>query len=268
MQYLRAAIFIACFTALANAKRDSKVCNSLWVTIWGDGERCAETYVSETDTYTLATPYQIMGSMSDKPTATTPPPTSPTYPIIGALCSSTNKCPTGQCCGKYGYCGSTIDYCGAGCYPDAGLCWSPSGSLAPPIASEAPASTPPSPPPPPPITNIPSATVDVIPSASPTWIPCTSLADFYVDSAQLGAYYHACGYYGVCQNVDPSFVGQASSMYFSSGTSYCDLYASADCGAGNELVIYVNDAAEADFSSASPSFNDQLSSFKCFGYIL
>lgn len=32
-------------------------------------------------------------------------------------------CPTGQCCGANGLCGSTIDYCGAGCNLEWGVCY-------------------------------------------------------------------------------------------------------------------------------------------------
>jgi hypothetical protein len=32
------------------------------------------------------------------------------------------KCPRGQCCSQYGYCGSTPDHCGAHCQPAFGIC--------------------------------------------------------------------------------------------------------------------------------------------------
>ncbi|OUM57967.1 carbohydrate-binding module family 18 protein [Piromyces sp. E2] len=32
------------------------------------------------------------------------------------------KCPTGQCCSKYGYCGKADDYCGKNCQPEFGEC--------------------------------------------------------------------------------------------------------------------------------------------------
>ncbi|CZR54754.1 uncharacterized protein PAC_04638 [Phialocephala subalpina] len=197
-------------------------------------------------------------------TATTAPPTSPTNPIIGALCSSTDKCPVGQCCSKYGYCGTTSDFCGAGCHPDAGTCWFPSGSLAPPLASEVMSSWPTytQPPlPPPPVSNIPSATVDVIPSASPTWTPCSPLAEFFVDTNYGGAYYDACGTYGVCQDAPLDFQQIASSMYFASATSYCDLYAGTAC-TGGLLSISVGSPDQSDFGW----FGDQMESFICYNY--
>ncbi len=32
------------------------------------------------------------------------------------------KCPSGQCCSKYGYCGKSKDYCESGCQSDFGKC--------------------------------------------------------------------------------------------------------------------------------------------------
>ena len=39
-------------------------------------------------------------------------------------CSAADPCTNGGCCSQYGYCGTTEDYCGDGCQPDAGQCWS------------------------------------------------------------------------------------------------------------------------------------------------
>jgi len=38
------------------------------------------------------------------------------------------SCSNGLCCSKYGYCGSTDEYCGSGCQPYYGKCWSSSSS--------------------------------------------------------------------------------------------------------------------------------------------
>ncbi|KAH6599659.1 hypothetical protein BASA50_002856 [Batrachochytrium salamandrivorans] len=32
------------------------------------------------------------------------------------------QCSVGDCCSQYSFCGSTVDYCGAGCQPEFGLC--------------------------------------------------------------------------------------------------------------------------------------------------
>jgi len=39
------------------------------------------------------------------------------------LCGKNNgKCPSGQCCSKYGYCGTGNEYCGTGCQSEFGKC--------------------------------------------------------------------------------------------------------------------------------------------------
>ncbi|KUJ06927.1 uncharacterized protein LY89DRAFT_726064 [Mollisia scopiformis] len=46
-----------------------------------------------------------------------------------------NICPAGECCSQYNYCGTTSDFCGIGCQPEGGICWSPiqSSSLLAPL---------------------------------------------------------------------------------------------------------------------------------------
>ena len=38
------------------------------------------------------------------------------------------KCASGMCCSAHGFCGTTSDYCGAGCQPDFGTCSTSNGS--------------------------------------------------------------------------------------------------------------------------------------------
>ncbi|KAH7031446.1 uncharacterized protein B0I36DRAFT_349526 [Microdochium trichocladiopsis] len=42
----------------------------------------------------------------------------------GGACGGNNRynCASGQCCSQYGYCGTTTEYCGAGCQPLFGRC--------------------------------------------------------------------------------------------------------------------------------------------------
>jgi peptidoglycan/xylan/chitin deacetylase (PgdA/CDA1 family) len=48
----------------------------------------------------------------------TPPPTS-----TDGLCGSNGyACPSGECCSQWGYCGTTSEYCGAGCQSGFGSC--------------------------------------------------------------------------------------------------------------------------------------------------
>jgi hypothetical protein len=54
-------------------------------------------------------------------------------------------CPTGQCCSKYGWCGTTAAYCGADCQSGFGTCTaggSTTGGSAPAAAPKAPAAAP------------------------------------------------------------------------------------------------------------------------------
>jgi len=56
-------------------------------------------------------------------TTTTKPNTQPT--ASDQKCGPKNKnakCPTGECCSKYGYCGLTNAYCGTGCQSEFGRC--------------------------------------------------------------------------------------------------------------------------------------------------
>lgn len=57
--------------------------------------------------------------------ACTPPSSPPPTSTNGRCGPSFNlKCPTGQCCSQYGYCGTTSAYCGSGCQPLYGSCTS------------------------------------------------------------------------------------------------------------------------------------------------
>lgn len=38
------------------------------------------------------------------------------------------KCPNNGCCSQYGYCGTSDEYCGAGCNPKCGLCFTSDGT--------------------------------------------------------------------------------------------------------------------------------------------
>eukprot|EP00833_Pecoramyces_ruminatium_P002194 jgi/Orpsp1_1/1176226/evm.model.c7180000056867.1 len=42
--------------------------------------------------------------------------------ITGECGPSKGKCPRGQCCSQYGYCGSETSHCGIGCQPAYGIC--------------------------------------------------------------------------------------------------------------------------------------------------
>ncbi|KAH9203658.1 hypothetical protein DL95DRAFT_321005, partial [Leptodontidium sp. 2 PMI_412] len=60
-------------------------------------------------------------------TCTAPPPPGSTTPdgTCGNVSNGNNHgyiCKTGQCCSKYGWCGTTIDYCGTGCQLAFGTC--------------------------------------------------------------------------------------------------------------------------------------------------
>ncbi|ORX75620.1 hypothetical protein BCR32DRAFT_210153, partial [Anaeromyces robustus] len=45
-------------------------------------------------------------------------------PVIGRCGKDYGNCPLGKCCSKYGYCGTTADYCNAtkGCQSEYGMC--------------------------------------------------------------------------------------------------------------------------------------------------
>jgi peptidoglycan/xylan/chitin deacetylase (PgdA/CDA1 family) len=56
----------------------------------------------------------------------TPPPDPPPggNPSPDGTCGGANAytCPTGQCCSQWGWCGTTAEYCGAGCQRPFGVC--------------------------------------------------------------------------------------------------------------------------------------------------
>jgi len=62
-----------------------------------------------------------------KKTTTTATPTTTIKPIYtistdGRCGEKDGVCPNGTCCSKYGWCGSTSDYCGSGCQNKFGKC--------------------------------------------------------------------------------------------------------------------------------------------------
>ncbi|CAI5503221.1 unnamed protein product [Closterium sp. Naga37s-1] len=65
--------------------------------------------------------------------------------VVAQQCSATVRCANNLCCSKWGWCGSTVDYCGSGCL--SGPCsGTPSASPPPPTSSPPPPTS--SPPPP------------------------------------------------------------------------------------------------------------------------
>ncbi|KAF8060357.1 endochitinase [Scenedesmus sp. PABB004] len=106
---------------------------------------------------------RVIGTPPPPPPPSSPsPPPPPPPPCVrvaapGGQCGATSGgacCPSGQCCGQYGWCGVTSDHCGIGCQPLVGKC----GSTPSP---------PPPPPPPPPVPSPPTC-VDTY-AACPGW---------------------------------------------------------------------------------------------------
>ncbi|CAI7784769.1 unnamed protein product [Closterium sp. NIES-53] len=70
-----------------------------------------------------------------------------TRPVVAQQCSATILCANNLCCSKWGWCGSTVDYCGSGCL--SGPCsGAPSASPSPPPPKSSPPPLTSSPPPP------------------------------------------------------------------------------------------------------------------------
>ena len=42
--------------------------------------------------------------------------------VVAQDCDGNNRCGDGRCCSQYGYCGCTVDYCGAGCKSQCNGC--------------------------------------------------------------------------------------------------------------------------------------------------
>ncbi|KAI8799981.1 hypothetical protein BJ742DRAFT_843320 [Cladochytrium replicatum] len=64
---------------------------------------------------------------ASRTTTTAAPTIISTNGQCGSISGKAVACPTGQCCSKYGYCGTTSEYCGSGCQSAFGSC-SPSGN--------------------------------------------------------------------------------------------------------------------------------------------
>ena len=70
--------------------------------------------------------------------------------IYDGKCGPGDTCGPGYCCSQWGYCGTTQDYCGAGCQPQYGTCGAGNGTA--PSSSD----TPTAPAPAPSLDNLPS----------------------------------------------------------------------------------------------------------------
>lgn len=122
-------------------------CDSIWVTIWSgvqsppqrhreppqDPSSCPHSHAPTTldrRTYTLAMPYQTLGTTTSQelPIASSPPQCR-NPPGLNQTCSIQNPCQgsTGLCCGQSGTCGYGPDFCGWDCQRGGRYC-----PLAPP----------------------------------------------------------------------------------------------------------------------------------------
>ncbi|KAF8861687.1 hypothetical protein BDZ45DRAFT_251790 [Acephala macrosclerotiorum] len=122
-------LFLSCFVTATDAirldRRNAGVCESIWVTIWAGDEPPPETHLESSNTYTLATPYQTLGTTTTQvPPIASSHPQGPDPPGLNQTCNSQSPCQasTGLCCGQSGICGYGPDSCGAGCQRDAGYC--------------------------------------------------------------------------------------------------------------------------------------------------
>lgn len=184
------------------------------------------------------------------------PPSTSIVPTQNGWCGTTHNdtsClgwPLGQCCSQYSSCGSSIDYCGAGCQSEFGNCGSSSPSpTGPQIIQSSPAAV---------IPPTSSAAV-MIPSPSPSPAPlCTPLVVFYSAAHYKGTVYEACGSFGVCQNVPKDIANQASSLTWSDANS-CSLFNGLGCS-GDQYFYSNGDDEESFFSD----FNDETVSYVCY----
>jgi len=79
-------------------------------------EKPTTSTTSENPTITTTT-----STTSENPTITTTTSVPP-VPVKGRCGEGIGKCPSGQCCSKYGWCGKTDDYCAQGCLSEFGDC--------------------------------------------------------------------------------------------------------------------------------------------------
>lgn len=120
------AVFVALYGLINDSKFVSKICsqiedNSLSIIIKDPDQSLKYPYVRfDYNTY--------CGKSSSKKTTTKK--TSTKKSVTTSLPISTNdrcgaeygRCPSGQCCSKYGWCGEAKNYCGSGCQPFYGIC--------------------------------------------------------------------------------------------------------------------------------------------------
>lgn len=194
-------------TALVHTQNGHCATNGATCLGWPLGQCCSQyNSCGSSSDYCVSgcqSEFGLCGTNSSSPSPSPPNPSSTStasLPASTAVIPTTNgfcamngaTClgwPLGQCCSVYNSCGSSADYCGAGCQSAFGLCG---------LSSSSPALAP-----------VPSSTIALTPSPSPT-CPGVALADFYWNSNQGGQVYHACGTYGVCQNAPAWFQNEAS----------------------------------------------------------
>ncbi|RKP36931.1 hypothetical protein BJ085DRAFT_37345 [Dimargaris cristalligena] len=131
------------------------------------------------------------GPCEGKPSTTAAPTSTtttaeplPTLP--NGACDATHTCSGNLCCSQYGYCGSTAEFCGAGC--QNGPCEGKPSTTAVPTSTDAPSST-----------ATPSSTVAPTTSAQPTNAP---LPDGACDAAHPCANNNCCSSHGFCGSSD------------------------------------------------------------------
>jgi len=99
-----------------------------------------------------SSPGKIVTSSTSRPSATVSSASSTVSIIAPTAVSPDGTCggstgytcigfPEGSCCSQYGHCGSTDDYCGAGCNPLFGTCSGGAVSSTTPVTTSVPVST-------------------------------------------------------------------------------------------------------------------------------
>ncbi|GJP74243.1 hypothetical protein CLOP_g4859 [Closterium sp. NIES-67] len=130
-------VSIACGADNGDSVCPNGLCCSKWGFCGSTDEYCGSGCQSGLCTGSAASPSASApppGSSPAPPTSSPAPPVS--HPPVTAGCGADNGnsvCPNGLCCSKWGWCGSTDEYCSSGC--QSGPCTAPPSTPAPPPAT-------------------------------------------------------------------------------------------------------------------------------------